>query len=266
MMGCFASRICGSSDLYHGSGKGPECSINFVACHDGFTLNDLVSYSHKHNDANGENNRDGPFENYSANYGIEGATDDPAVEAVRVRQIKNFLLTIAISRGVPMLLGGDEFRRSQRGNNNAYCQDNEISWVDWSALQRDSGVFQFARGMLAFRRAHPVLRREAFYTEEEICWFNPSGKSPDWSDPRQRTLACLIRTHDVADLFLMFNAGSEAVTFAVPPARSPHFWCLAADTAESSPAGFYSMGKEAALANAASYLVQSRSSAILVAR
>ena len=266
MMGSFASRICGSSDLYYGSGKGPECSINFVTCHDGFTLNDLVSYSHKHNDANGENDRDGPSENYSANYGIEGVSDDPAVEAVRVRQIKNFLLTIAISRGVPMLLGGDEFRRSQRGNNNAYCQDNEISWVDWSLLQRNSEVFQFARGAFAFRRAHPALRREAFYTDEEICWFNPSGKSPDWFDPRQKCLACLIRSHDVADLFLMFNAASEAVTFAVPPARSPRFWRLAADTAESSSHGFYSPGEEPALAQLASYLVQSRSSVILVAR
>jgi isoamylase len=266
MMGRFASRICGSSDLYYGSGKGPECSINFVTCHDGFTLNDLVSYSHKHNDANGENNRDGSYENYSANHGIEGATDDSAVEVVRVRQIKNFLLTMAISRGVPMLLGGDEFRRTQRGNNNAYCQDNEISWVDWSLLQRNSGVLQFARDVFALRRAHPVLRREAFYTEEEICWFNPSGKSPDWFDPRQKCLACLIRSHDVADLFLMFNAENEVVTFAVPPARSPRSWRLAADTAESSPIGFYRPGEEAALANPTNYLVQSRSSVILVAR
>ena len=149
-----------------------------MTCHDGFTLNDLVSYSNKHNDANGENDRDGPSENYSANYGIEGTFDDPAVEVVRVRQIKNFLLTIAISRGVPMLLGGDEFRRSQRGNNNAYCQDNEISWVDWSLLQRNSEVFQFACGAFALRRAHPVLRREAFYTDEDICWFNPSAEEP----------------------------------------------------------------------------------------
>ena len=165
-----------------------------------------------------------------------------------------------------MLLGGDEFRRSQRGNNNAYCQDNEISWVDWSLLQRNSDVFQFARGVFALRKAHPVLRREAFYTNEEICWFNPSGKSPDWYDPRQKCLACLIRSQDVADLFLMFNAESEAVTFAVPPARSPCFWRLAADTAESSPLGFYSPGEEAALANPTNYLVQSRSSVILVAR
>jgi glycogen operon protein len=266
MMGHFANRICGSSDLYHESGKEPKCSINFVTCHDGFTLNDLVSYADRNNDANGENNRDGSSENYSANYGIEGTTDDPAVEAVRVRQIKNFLLTTAISRGVPMLLGGDEFRRGQRGNNNAYCQDNEISWLDWSLLQRNSGIFQFVRGVFALRRDHPVLRREAFYTDEDICWFNPSGKIPDWFDPCQKCLACLIRSHDVADLFLMFNAGSEAVSFAVPPACSPRFWRLAADTAESSPPGIYSPGEEAVLATPASYLVQSRSSVILVAR
>jgi isoamylase len=226
----------------------------------------LVSYSHKHNDANGENDRDGSSENYSANYGIEGAFDDPAVEVVRVRQIKNFLLTIAVSRGVPMLLGGDEFRRSQRGNNNAYCQDNEISWVDWSLLQRNSEVHKFARGAFAFRRAHPVLRRESFYTDEEICWFSPSGKSPDWLDPRQKCLACLIRGHDATDLFLMFNAGSEAVAFAVPSARSSRCWRLAADTAESSPHSFYIPGEEAELAKPASYLVQSRSSVILVTR
>ena len=137
-----AARLCGSSDLYHGSGKGPECSINFVTCHDGFTLHDLVSYGGKHNLANGEDNRDGVVENFSSNYGVEGECDDPAVEAVRMRQIKNFLLTLAVARGVPMLLGGDEFRRSQRGNNNAYCQDNETSWIDWSLLQRHSGVFR----------------------------------------------------------------------------------------------------------------------------
>lgn len=266
MMGQFASRICGSSDLYRGSSKKPECSINFVTCHDGFTLNDLVSYSRKHNGANGEDSRDGTFENYSANYGVEGITNDAAVEAMRVSQIKNFLLTIAISRGVPMLLGGDEFRRSQRGNNNAYCQDNEISWVDWSLLQNNVDVFQFARGALALRAAHPVLRREAFYTDDEISWFNPLGKIPDWFDPRQKYLACLIRDPEVADLFLMFNAGNEAITFSVPSARSRRSWHLATDTAESSPIGCYRPGEEAALSHFTSYLVQSRSSVILVAR
>jgi len=263
MLGRFASRICGSSDIYDGSGKGPESSINFVTCHDGFTLNDLVSYAHKHNDANGESNRDGSSESYSANYGVEGASDDPSVETVRVRQIKNFLLTIAVSRGVPMLLGGDEFRRSQRGNNNAYCQDNETSWVDWSLLDRNREVFQFARGVFTLRRAHPELRREAFYTDEDIRWFNQSGNKPDWFDPRQKCLACFIPGHDGADLFLMFNADSDAVTFVLPPC-SPRSWRLATDTA--APTSFYGPHNEAVLANPARYLVQSRSSVIVVAR
>jgi len=162
MMGSFASRICGSSDLYQGSGKGPSSSLNFVTCHDGFTLNDLVSYKQKHNDQNGENNRDGIDANYSDNCGVEGPSQDPGVEGMRNRMIKNFLLTLFISRGVPMLLGGDEFRRSQCGNNNAYCQDNEVSWLDWRLLEEHKEIQRFTRGMIAFRRAHPVLRREDF--------------------------------------------------------------------------------------------------------
>jgi glycogen operon protein len=266
MTGRFASRICGSSDVYSGSGKGPECSINFVTCHDGFTLNDLVSYSYRHNDANGESGRDGSSWNCSANYGIEGASDDPVIEPLRIRQIKNFLLTLAISRGVPMLLAGDEFRRTQGGNNNAYCQDNEISWVDWSLLQRNSEIFQFARGMLALRRAHPVLRKEAFYSDGEIRWFNPSGNDPDWFDPGQRCLACLIRSPNEKDLFLMFNSGIETVVFVVPPVLYPCRWHVAADTAQPVPKGFYRFGEETALSNPTSYVVQSRSSVILVSR
>jgi glycogen operon protein len=266
MMGRFASRICGSSDLYYGSGKGPECSINFVTCHDGFTLNDLVSYSRKHNEANGENNRDGANENYSANYGVEGESNDPAIEAMRRRQIKNFLLSLAVARGVPMLLGGDEFRRGQRGNNNAYCQDNDTSWIDWSLLQRHNEIFRFARGVVALRRAHPVLRREAFYTDPEIQWFNPGGNRPDWFDPRQKRLACLIRGQDGPDLYLMFNADTVKTAFVVPPSPRPGPWRLAVDTAQGSPRDFFAPGEEAAVANPRNYIIESRSSVVLVAR
>ncbi len=146
MIGSFASRICGSSDLYRSSGKGPASSLNFVTCHDGFTLNDLVSYKQKHNYENGEFSRDGTDANYSDNCGVEGPSEDPAVEGMRNRLIKNFLLTLFISRGVPMLLGGDEFRRTQRGNNNAYCQDNEVSWFDWSLLEKHKEIHRFTRG------------------------------------------------------------------------------------------------------------------------
>jgi len=265
MVGRFASRICGSSDLYRESGKGPECSVNFITCHDGFTLNDLVSYSRKHNEANGENNRDGANENYSANYGIEGESGDAQIEALRGRQIKNFLLTLAIARGVPMLLEGDEFRRSQRGNNNAYCQDNETSWIDWSLLQRNDQFFRFARGVLAIRRAHAVLSREAFYTDAEIQWFNAEGKQPDWSDSNEKSLACWIRGIDGPDLYLMFNATKARLAFRLPPPPRGR-WCIGVDTAQESPRDFFAPGEEVAVENASSYIVESRSSVVLVAR
>ncbi len=266
LLGAFASRICGSSDLYQGSGKGPECSINFVTCHDGFTLNDLVSYSRKHNEANGESNRDGLDENYSANYGIEGDSDDPAIEALRRRQIKNFLLTLAISRGIPMLLAGDEFRRSQHGNNNAYCQDNATSWVDWSLLRRHEEIFRFACGMLALRRAHSVLRREAFYTSQDLQWFNPAGRYPDWSDPRQKCVAGWVRGQNSPDLYMMFNAGTENITFILPRLPRPASWHLTADTARRPPDDFRTPGEEGALDQPARYVVESRSAVVLVAR
>ena len=188
MLGLFASRICGSADIYAKSGKGPESSINFVTCHDGFTLNDLVSYRHKHNEANGENNHDGTDANFSENYGAEGETTDAGIESMRKRQIKNFLLTLLISRGVPMLLGGDEFRRTQGGNNNAYCQDNETSWYDWSYLEQHREIFRFTRGMIAFRRAHPILSKEQFYTDAEIHWFGPQGDCPTGPTRKKNSL------------------------------------------------------------------------------
>ncbi|HXJ79959.1 MAG TPA: glycogen debranching protein GlgX [Candidatus Methylomirabilis sp.] len=266
MVGRFASRICGSSDLYGGSGKGPECSINFVTCHDGFTLSDLVSYERKHNEANGERNRDGAAENYSANYGVEGESDAPAIEAIRVRQIKNFLLTLAVSRGVPMLLGGDEFRRTQRGNNNAYCQDNETSWVDWSLRQRHDEIVRFTRNVLALRRAHPVLRAGAFYRDEDLHWFDPSGRSLDWLDGGQKRLACLIRAEDDADLYLMFNADTEPSPFILPPRSRSREWRLAVDTAQRSPRDAWAVGEESRFPNGTSHELAARASAVLVAR
>jgi glycogen operon protein len=241
MLGRFASRICGSSDLYAGSGKGPECSVNFVTCHDGFTLNDLVSYARKHNRANGERNRDGADENFSANYGVEGASSDPAIETVRRRQIRNFLLTLAVSRGVPMLLAGDEFRRTQRGNNNAYCQDNDTSWVDWSFAERHQDLVRFTQQVFAFRRAHMVLSREAFYTDQDIQWFDPAGRTPDWRDGNQRRLACLVHGHDGPDLYLTFNADTAPAAFVLPELAGARRWRLAIDTAlaslEADPSG-----------------------------
>ena len=235
MLGAFASRICGSEDIYAKSGKGPESSINFVTCHDGFTLNDLVSYAEKHNLANGEQNRDGSNDNFSANYGVEGPTQDPYIESLRRRQIRNFLLTLLISRGVPMLLGGDEFRRTQLGNNNAYCQDNEISWYDWSCLQRHSSVHQFVKHMIALRQAHPILAREQFYAAGDLNWFGPFQAAPNWHDPRAKAVACQIHDGAAESLFLMFNAGNDPVTFHTPVAPDKGRWRLAVDTSHDEP-------------------------------
>src|SRR5580692_197325 len=233
MTGLFATRISGSSDLYQN--KGPARSLNFVTCHDGFTLNDLVSYNQKHNNENGEFNRDGSDANYSDNCGVEGPSQDAAVEGMRSRLIKNFLLTLFISRGVPMLLGGDEFRRTQRGNNNAYCQDNDVSWVDWSLLEKHKEIHRFTRGMIAFRRDHPVLRKEVFYADADIKWFAPNGGAPDWADQRQKSFACLILGQTQPDLFLLFNAGTCAIDFFIPALPAGKIWRLAVDTSRATP-------------------------------
>jgi isoamylase len=266
MAGLFANRICGSADIYANSGKGPEGSVNFVTCHDGFTLNDLVSYRYKHNETNGENNLDGTDANFSENYGAEGDTTDAGIEAVRKKQIKNFLLTLLISRGVPMLLGGDEFRRAQGGNNNAYCQDNETSWYDWSYLDRQEEIFRFTRGMIAFRSAHPVLGEEKFYTGDEIHWFGPYGGLPDWADPAARQFACLINEQGQGALFLMFNAGADAVAFRLPPLQPGTRWFLAVDTSKETPQDIFASGEEALWGDQHEYQLRSRSSAILLAR
>ncbi len=266
MLGLFASRICGSADIYARSGKGPEASINFVTCHDGLTLNDLVSYRGKHNAANGENNHDGTDANFSQNCGAEGATTDAAIEALRKVQIKNFLLTLFISRGVPMLLGGDEFRRTQGGNNNAYCQDNETNWYDWTCLEQHRAFFRFTRGMIAFRRAHPILSDEQFYTDADIHWFSPQGCLPNWADPNERQFACLIQEGDPNALYLMFNAGTDGVDFALPPAPPEAHWHLAVDTARESPHDVFAVGEEPLWEDTKTYHLSPRCSAILLGR
>jgi glycogen operon protein len=262
MLGALASRICGSEDIYARSGKGPESSINFITCHDGFTMNDLVSYVSKHNLANGEDNRDGSNDNYSANYGVEGPTQDGRIESLRRRQIRNFILTLFISRGVPMLLGGDEFRRTQEGNNNAYCQDSEISWYDWSCLERHRGLFEFTRGMIALRQAHPVLAAERFYTQGDLTWQGPWGQPPAWGDSQARAVACHIHNGATDSLFLMFNAGNEAVTFHTPVAPDKGRWRLAVDTSHDTA---ITRSMDALVDSMQPYELEPHSSAILVA-
>jgi glycogen operon protein len=243
----FASRITGSSDLYESDGRYPFASINFVTAHDGFTLRDLVSFNDKHNEANLEDNRDGTDDNRSWNCGAEGETDDPEIEALRTRQQKNFLVTLLLSQGTPMLLGGDEFGRSQGGNNNAWCQDNKISWFDWWSLEGDGELLEFTRKLIRLRTEHPVFRRRQFLhgTDEEgsgmpdVWWFRPDGRrmtKVDWDDGNDRRLGMFLNGEEITtpdergqkvidDSFvLLFNASHEDVEFKLPPPRFGRRW------------------------------------------
>lgn len=256
MLDLFIKRICGSPDIYTKSGKGPNGSINFITCHDGFTLNDLVSYKDKHNQANGENNHDGSDTNFSENYGVEGDTSDEEIVIVRKRQIKNFILTLLVSRGTPMLTGGDEFCRTQNGNNNAYCQDNEISWINFQYLSQHEDIFRFTRGMIAFRKAHPVLSKERFYDSAEIDWFNV----------KTQQAACLIHESDNSALCLLFNASVNPVDFALPKAPSGTAWYLAVDTGLKAGQDLLEPGQELLLDGQQAYSLHARASAILITR
>jgi isoamylase len=223
-LGDFATRLTGSSDLF-GHGRRPTASINLVTVHDGFTLNDLVSYDAKHNEANGERNRDGNDDNRSWNCGAEGPTDDPSVLELRARQRRNFLATLLLSDGVPLLLGGDELGRTQRGNNNAYCQDNEISWVDWT--QADLDLFEFVARVCRLRREHDVFNRTRFFAAGELRWLRPDGQgmeAADWSNPGARAVAA-----GGADGLLLVNAWWEPLSFRLPDDRT---WAVELDTAD----------------------------------
>ena len=243
----FARRFTGSSDLYQADGRHPSASINFVTCHDGFTLRDLVSYERKHNEANGEENHDGSDDNRSWNCGVEGETDDPAVNELRDRQSRNVLATLLLSQGTPMVLAGDELRNTQGGNNNAYCQDNELSWLDWEVAGREEALLRFTRRMLRLRAEHPVFRRSAFLTGEErqgsgapdVWWFRPDGRKmtqADWARGDAFALGVFLNGAEIPtqtaegepiedDSFLvLFNAWRESVTFVLPPARFGRRW------------------------------------------
>jgi glycogen operon protein len=265
MLGAFASRLAGSADLYEGTGKGPESSINYVTSHDGFTLNDLVTYAVKHNEANGEFNRDGTDANYSHNYGVEGPTDDPEINAVRTRQVKNLLLTLLLSHGVPMLLGGDEFRRTQRGNNNAYCQDNEVGWWLWDRLDDHANIHRFVKELIAARRAHPPLSHAGFYSDADLEWLGPHGTPPQWDDPEARAVGCYLPEKEELAVVLLFNAGTEAVDFQLPALPDQRVWRRKADTSRPSPDDIYPLNETRPLDQQGHYTVDARSSVVLIA-
>jgi isoamylase len=226
-----ATRICGSSDLYEHQGRLPISSINFVTCHDGFTLYDLFSYNEKRNLPNGENNQDGCNENYSFNYGVEGETEDNSILQLRKQQAKNVFAILLLSQGVPMLLAGDEFLNSQMGNNNAYCQDNELSWLDWGMAAHNADMVSFVQGMIALRKRHPSIMRRRFLAGKDIAWHGRQVGQPQWDKPEIRLLAyTLAGTHaDEADLHIVMNMSAENVTVELPQ-TSGKAWCLAIDT------------------------------------
>ncbi len=250
----FASRLSGSSDLYETSGRRPVASINFVTCHDGFTLTDLVSYNTKHNEANGEGNRDGSDDNRSWNCGAEGPSSDPAIIALRAGQRRNFLATLFCSQGVPMMLAGDELGRTQDGNNNAYCQDNELSWVDWDAAQAGGGLLEFTRVVSRLRRDHPVFRRRRFFRGTpagdghvaDIAWLTPSGREmadQDWATPYARAMTVFLNGDALTEpdphgdpvrddsFLIMLSADREPLEFTVPGPKYGGCWVVVLDTA-----------------------------------
>jgi len=253
----FASRLSGSSDLYETSGRRPVASVNFATCHDGFPLTDLVTYNTKHNEANGEGGRDGSDDNRSWNCGVEGPSDDPVVSGLRARQRRNFLATLFCSQGIPMLLAGDELGRTQGGNNNAYCQDNEMSWVDWDLVNHAADLLAFTRTLAVLRREHPVFRRRRFFHGEpagdghlaDIAWLTPSGREmagEDWSTPYARAMTVFLngdaltepgphgeRVRDDSFLVLL-SAGGDPVEFTVPGVKYGERWEVEVDTAHET--------------------------------
>jgi glycogen operon protein len=252
-VGEMATRVSGSSDLYDHSGRRPNASINFIAAHDGFTLRDLVSYERKHNEANLDGNRDGEDHNLSSNFGHEGPTDDPAILALRGKQLRNFLTTLFLSQGVPMLGAGDEFGRTQHGNNNAYCQDNELSWIDWKLDDGQRRQLAFVRRLARLRGSHRVFRRRSFFVgsrepelaSHDVAWIDPEGRlmtEPRWHDPALGTIGMYLsgsaigdrddrgRPFEDSDFLVLFNASDTDQPFRLPEQPGAAPWQVSIDT------------------------------------
>src|SRR5581483_1024040 len=253
-----ATRLSGSNDLYARSGRQPYASINFITAHDGFTPRDLVSYNDKHNEANGEDNRDGENNNLSWNCGAEGPTDDPAIAALRARQTRNFLATLMLSQGVPMISHGDEIARTQRGNNNAYCQDNDITWIDWNLDDEKRALLHLTSKLVHLRHAQPVLRRRKYFQGrsirggdvKDVSWLAPDGQEMNddaWNADFVRSLGMVLNGAAIEEvdehgqliigdtLLVLFNAHSDKVPFTLPPVEANQQWRRVFDTAEPSP-------------------------------
>ena len=272
IVGDLADRITGSPSLYQSNGHLPINSVNFITAHDGFTLNDLVSYNNKHNEANGEGNRDGVDDNMSWNCGAEGPTDDPAINALREQQIRNFATLLMLSQGVPMFVMGDEVRRTQGGNNNAWCQDNPIGWFDWTQTQTESGMLRFWSELIAFRKSHPAVHRARFFSGAmnergmpDISWHGNKLNEPGWNDPHARALAWTVAgslAH--SDIHVMVNMFWEPLTFEIPQIYE-RAWYTAVNTAMPSPQDINAPGNEV-LVNSHHVEVSGRSIVVLISR
>ncbi|QRN95356.1 glycogen debranching protein GlgX [Archangium violaceum] len=279
-LGELSQCLQGSPNLYGWNGRGPTASINFITCHDGFTLHDLVSYDHKHNEANGEDNRDGSDDNLSWNSGAEGDTDDPHIQALRLRRMKSAVALLMVSQGVPMLLAGDEVGRSQAGNNNNYCNDNELSWFDWSLVESRSGLLRFVKNCIAFRKQHPVLRsarhpRNSDFLglgSSDISWHGTRAWFADWS-PESRLLAFMLDGRYARDgqmpddsLYVVMNGHWEPLTVELPAPPAGGSWHVFANTGADAPDDSYEPGTEPRLPEQRELLVGARSVVILVSR
>jgi isoamylase len=281
LIGELAYRMTGSSDLYERSGRRPYASINFVTAHDGFTLRDLVSYNEKHNEANGEENRDGTNNNLSWNCGVEGPTDDPEVNQLRQRQARNFLATLLLSQGVPMLLAGDAIGHTQRGNNNAYCQDNEVSWLNWDLTSDDREVLSFLQEMIKLRKQHPSFRRRNFFhgrsikgaSVKDLLWLTPDGREmtdEEWKESSARCLGMFLAGESVLgrgergevitddNFLLLMNAHHELIPFTLPTLATGVNWRIVVDTSTNH------QGAKVIHDSNAPYPLQARSLVLLI--
>jgi len=277
IVGEFATRLSGSEDLYYWGGRKPPHSINFITCHDGFTMRDLVSYNYKHNFENGENNNDGENNNSSWNCGVEGETGDPLVKELRMRQVKNFVTILMVSQGTPMILSGDEMFKTHKGNNNAYCQDNELNWLNWDELKKYKEIFRFFKEVIAFRKGHPALKRKDFFSgtdhngdgKSDITWHGINPYGPDWTY-ESHAIAFMIdgskeetgKEEDDNTIYVAINTYWAPLTFNLPKPEGK-CWARVIDTSRKSPEDILPFGKEIKLKKNI-YKVQPRSVVVLV--
>ena len=266
-----ATRIAGSADLFRDMGRSPHHSINYITAHDGFPLADLVSYSKKNNLINGEINADGMNENYSANYGQEGPVSDPRINELRRKQMKNMAALLFLSQGVPMMLAGDEMGRSQRGNNNGYCQDNDLSWIDWNLLHKNADLLRFFKILIQFRKDHPALRRKSFFEddktkENKIHWYDNILNPPNWTGNLSSLAFHLLPVNEDTDIFVITNSNKNRKRFHLPKLIEEINWHLVMDTNQPEPGDIVEKGNEVLLTNQNYYQTEAQSTILLISK